>query len=31
MANYALRLPESLMDYARKLAGEEHVSINQFF
>ena len=31
MANYALRLPESLFDYARKVAAEEQVSMNQFF
>lgn len=31
MANYALRLPESLMDYARLVAAEEQVSMNQFF
>jgi hypothetical protein len=31
MANYALRLPESLFAYARKVAEEEHVSMNQFF
>ncbi len=31
MANYALRLPESLFAYARQVAEEEHVSMNQFF
>jgi hypothetical protein len=31
MANYALRLPESLFAYARKVAEEEQVSMNQFF
>jgi hypothetical protein len=31
MANYALRLPDSLIEYVRKVAGEEHVSMNQFF
>lgn len=31
MANYALRLPDSLIAYARKVAEEEHVSMNQFF
>lgn len=31
MTNYALRVPESLFTYARKLAEEEHVSMNQFF
>ncbi len=31
MANYALRVPESLFTYARKVAAEEHVSMNQFF
>jgi len=31
MANYALRVPESLFDYARKVSVEEHVSMNQFF
>lgn len=31
MANYALRLPESLLDYARQIAKEEQVSMNQFF
>lgn len=31
MANYALRVPESLFSYARKVAEEEHVSMNQFF
>lgn len=31
MANYALRLPESLFAYARQVAEEERVSMNQFF
>lgn len=31
MANYALRIPESLFEYARKVADEEQVSMNQFF
>ncbi|MDI6748455.1 MAG: hypothetical protein QMD17_15065 [Rhodocyclaceae bacterium] len=31
MANYALRIPESLFSYARQVAEEEHVSMNQFF
>ncbi len=31
MANYALRIPDSLMAYARLVAEEEQVSINQFF
>ena len=31
MSNYALRVPESLFAYARKVAEEEHVSMNQFF
>lgn len=31
MANYALRVPESLFSYARLVAEEEHVSMNQFF
>ncbi len=31
MANYALRVPESLFEYDRKVAEEEHVSMNQFF
>jgi len=31
MANYALRVPDSLMEYAREVADEEHVSMNQFF
>jgi hypothetical protein len=31
MANYALRVPESLFTYARQVADEEHVSMNQFF
>ena len=31
MANYALRLPKSLLDYARQVASEEQVSMNQFF
>lgn len=31
MANYALRVPESLFEYVRTVAEEEHVSMNQFF
>lgn len=31
MAHYALRVPESLFAYARQLAEEEKVSMNQFF
>jgi len=31
MANYALRVPESLFAYAREVAEEERVSMNQFF
>ena len=31
MANYALRVPESLFSYARQVAEEEQVSMNQFF
>ena len=31
MANYALRVPESLFAYAREVAAEENVSMNQFF
>ena len=31
MANYALRVPESLFAYARQVAEEEKVSMNQFF
>lgn len=31
MANYALRLPDSLIEYVRHVADEEHVSMNQFF
>jgi hypothetical protein len=31
MANYALRVPESLFAYARQVADEEKVSMNQFF
>ncbi|TAN50521.1 MAG: hypothetical protein EPN21_08700 [Methylococcaceae bacterium] len=31
MANYALRVPDSLFAYARQVAEEEHVSMNQFF
>lgn len=31
MAHYALRVPESLFEYARQVAEEEKVSMNQFF
>jgi len=30
MSTISLRLPESLHDTARKVAGDEHISINQF-
>ena len=30
MSNYALRLPDSLAGYAKKLAQEDNVSLNQF-
>ena len=31
MSQYALRLPDSLFEAARKCADEEHVSMNQLF
>jgi hypothetical protein len=31
MANYALRIPDSLFSYVRGVAEEEQVSMNQFF
>jgi hypothetical protein len=31
MSNYALRIPDSLFDYAKQCAEEENVSMNQFF
>ncbi len=31
MSNYALRIPDSLFDYAKRCAEEENVSMNQFF
>lgn len=31
MSNYALRIPDSLFAYAKKVAEEENVSMNQFF
>ncbi len=31
MSNYALRIPDSLFEYARRCADEENVSMNQFF
>ncbi|MBK6999645.1 MAG: toxin-antitoxin system HicB family antitoxin [Rhodoferax sp.] len=31
MSSYALRVPESLFAYARLVAAEEKVSMNQFF
>jgi predicted HicB family RNase H-like nuclease len=31
MSNYALRIPDSLFEYAKRLAEEESVSMNQFF
>jgi hypothetical protein len=31
MANFALRVPESPFAYARQVAAEEQVSMNQFF
>jgi hypothetical protein len=31
MTQYALRVPESLFEYARAVAQEEKVSMNQFF
>jgi len=31
MSNYALRIPNSLFDYAKQCAEEDSVSMNQFF
>lgn len=31
MSNYALRIPNSLFDFAKRCAEEESVSMNQFF
>ena len=31
MADYTLRVPDSLLAYARRVAEEEQVCINQFF
>ena len=31
MSNYALRIPDSLFEYAKRYAEEESVSMNQFF
>lgn len=31
MANYALRVPDSLFGYVRTVAAEDQVSMNQFF
>ena len=31
MANYAFRLPKSLLDYVKKLSSDERVSVKQFF
>ncbi|MDO5086152.1 MAG: hypothetical protein Q4D74_00905 [Comamonadaceae bacterium] len=31
MANYALRLPDSLLEHARQVAEQEQVSMNQLF
>lgn len=30
MSQYALRIPDSLAGYAKELAKEDHVSLNQF-
>ena len=30
MSNFALRLPDSLHAYAKKMAQEDHASLNQF-
>ena len=30
MSRYALRIPDSLAGYAKELAQEDHVSLNQF-
>jgi hypothetical protein len=31
VSNYALRIPDSLFEYAKKCAEEDNVSMNQFF
>jgi 5-methylcytosine-specific restriction endonuclease McrBC regulatory subunit McrC len=31
MSNYALRIPDSLFEYAKRCAEEENLSMNQFF
>lgn len=31
MSQYALRVPDSLLERARKVAEQDHTSINQFF
>jgi len=31
MSQYALRLPDSLFDYAKKIAKKDHTSLNQLF
>lgn len=31
MSQYALRLPDSLFDYAKKIARKDHTSLNQLF
>lgn len=31
MSQYALRLPDSLFMYAKKLAAQDHTSLNQLF
>jgi hypothetical protein len=31
MSNYALRIPDSLFEYAKRCAEEESISMNQFF
>ena len=30
MSHYALRIPDSLAEYAKELAQQDHVSLNQF-
>lgn len=31
MSQFSLRLPDSLMEEAKEIADEDHVSLNQFF
>lgn len=31
MSQYALRLPDSLFDFAKKIAKKDHTSLNQLF